>query len=135
MKMYNFLLLGLLFASSVFISSCKKEVKIEKNLWKKGGEWNIESFYSMQESTFKPDNFESTFNNIGTYSFNEDGTGSYLITIDEYSEYAAFNYSNTENNITFIIDNEAKVFEIVEWKKNEMKMKRNENIKITNEYK
>lgn len=122
MKKLNFLLFGLLVVSSLLISSCKKEVKIEKNLWKKDGEWNIESYYSKQESTYTPDNFESTFNNAGTYTFNENGSGSYVLTFGGDSESGSFTYSNTEDKITFIIDNETKVFDIVEWKKNEMKI-------------
>ncbi len=112
----------LFFVGTTLISSCKKEVKIEKNLWSKGGEWNVESFSSSQTSTYEPDNFDATVSSYGTFTFREDGTGSYSFSDDGYSENGTFKYSNTEDNLTLIIDSEARVFDIVEWQKNEMKI-------------
>jgi len=122
MKKINFLLIAIIFVGTTLVSSCKKEDKIEKNLWKKGGEWNIESFVSKLISTYQPDLFDETVYNIGTYTFNENGSGSYLITYDGFSETETFTYSNTEDKLTFIIDNEAKVFDIIESEKNEIKI-------------
>lgn len=122
MKRFKFLLFGLLVAGTAFVSSCKKENKIEKNLWKKGGEWNIESLVANQTSTNPADNFNETINNYGTFTFKKDGSGNYTITVDGDVETGTFTYSNTKDQLTFIIDNQARVFDILEWEKNNMKI-------------
>lgn len=127
MKRINFLLIGLLVIGTTFVSSCKKEAKIEKNLWNKGGEWNIESVVAKQTSTFAPDNFDETIYNYGTFTFKKEGNGNYTITVDGDSESGTLTYSNTEDKLTLIIDNEARVFDIVEWEKNKMKIIITEN--------
>ena len=45
MKKINFLALSIVFTGLLVLTSCKKETRIEKNLWKNGGEWNIELFF------------------------------------------------------------------------------------------
>lgn len=130
MKKINLLLFGLLFIGSTLVSSCKKETKIENNLWKKGGEWNIESLTVKQVSTYAPDNFDETILNYGTITFKEDGSGNFIFTVDGDSEAGIFNYSNTEDKLTLIIDNEARVFDIVEWEKDKMKISIIENFTI-----
>lgn len=120
MKTTNLLLLSFALVGVGLLSSCKKENRIERNLWKKGGEWNIESFASSQTSTYEPDNFDATISNYGTITFKEDGEGNYTFTADGYTETGIFNYSNTEDELTLIIDNQARVFDIIEWEKNEM---------------
>jgi hypothetical protein len=120
MKTINFLALSIVFIGLITLSSCSKETRIEKNLWKKGGEWNVESFSAKQTSTFAPDNFDETQVNIGTYTFNENGTGIYK-NIGEL-EPLSFTYSNTENKLSFTIGTDSQVYDIVEWKKNNMKI-------------
>jgi hypothetical protein len=127
MKRINFLLIGLLIIGTTFVSSCKKEAKIEKNLWNKGGEWNIESVVAKQTSTFAPDNFDETIYNYGTFTFKKDGNGNYTFTDDGDVEAGTFTYSNTEDKLTLIINNQARVFDIVEWEKNKMKIIITEN--------
>lgn len=126
MKRINFILIGLFFVGSILLSSCNKESKIEKNLWNKGGEWNIESLVAKQTSTYAPDNFEETIYNFGTYTFKKDGSGNYTTPAAGF-DYGAFTYSNTEDKFTLIIDNQAQVFDIVEWEKNTMKISTTEN--------
>jgi hypothetical protein len=125
MKTINFLALSIVFIGLITLSSCKKEVRIEKNLWKKGGEWNVESFSAKQTSTFAPDNFDETQVNIGTYTFNENGTGIYK-NIGEL-ESLDFTYSNTENKLSFTIGTDSQVYDIVEWKKDNIKFSYTEN--------
>ena len=125
MKKINFLALSIVFIGLITLSSCSKETRIEKNLWKKGGEWNIESFSAKQTSTFAPDNFDETLVNIGTYTFNENGTGIYK-NIGEL-EPLSFTYSNTENKLSFTIGNNSQVYDIVEWKKDNIKFSYTEN--------
>lgn len=127
MNKINFLLIGLLIIGTTLVSSCKKEAKIEKNLWNKGGEWNIESLVAKQTSTYAPDNFDETIYNYGTFTFKKDGGGNYTITVDGDVDAGTFTYSNTEDKLTLIIDNQARVFDIVEWEKNEMKITITEN--------
>lgn len=122
MKRINYLLMMLLIASTTIFSSCKKEDKIERNLWNKGGEWNVESMHAKLVSTYAPDNYEETIYNYGTFTFKKDGSGSYTITVDGDYETGTLTYSNTEEKLTFIINNEARILDIVEWKKNEMKI-------------
>ncbi len=125
MKKFNFLALSIVFIGLITLSSCSKETRIEKNLWKNGGEWNVESFSAKQTSTFAPDNFDETQVNIGTYTFNENGTGIYK-NIGEL-EPLSFTYSNTENKLSFTIGTDSQVYDIVEWKKDNIKFSYTEN--------
>ena len=125
MKKINFLALSIVFIGLITLSSCSKETRIEKNLWKNGGEWNVESYSAKQTSTFAPDNFDETQVNIGTYTFNENGTGIYK-NIGEL-ESLDFTYSNTENKLSFTIGNNSQVYDIVEWKKDNIKFSYTEN--------
>jgi hypothetical protein len=127
MKNFNFLALSILFICLITLSSCSKETKIEKNLWKKGGEWNIESFNVKQTSTYASDNFEESYANVGTYTFNENGTGTVKLIIDEFIETSSFTYSNTENQLMITIDNETQYYNLIEWEKDNMKIVYAEN--------
>jgi hypothetical protein len=120
MKKINFLALSIVFIGLIALSSCKKEVRIEKNLWKEGGVWNIESQTAKKTSTFAPDNFDETLVNVGTYTFYEDGTGSYKNNSE--LQPGTFTYSNTENKLTIVMENVSRVYDIVEWKKNNLKI-------------
>ena len=120
MKKINFLALGIVFIGLITLSSCSKETRIEKNLWKKGGEWNIESRTGKQTSIFAFNNFDETQVNIGTYTFNENGTGIYKN--NNALESLDFTYSNTENKLTIVMENVSRAYEIVEWKKNNLKI-------------
>lgn len=127
MKRVNFLLIALFVAGTALFSSCSKEAKIEKNLWNNGGEWNVESLVSSQTSTNPADNFNETIFNYGTYTFKKDGSGNYTITVDGDFETGTFTYSNTEDKLTLIINNQARVFDILEWEKDKMKISITEN--------
>lgn len=82
MKTINFLLIGLLITGTTLVTSCSKETKIERNLWNKGGEWNVESLVINQTSTDPADDYSETIYNYGTFTFKKDGTGSFTITVD-----------------------------------------------------
>jgi len=128
MKKINFLVIVLLIVVTALVSSCKKEAKIEKNLWNKGGEWNIESRVIKITSTIPSLNFNKTFYNWGTYTFKKDGNGNYTITVNGSFETGTLTYSNTEDKLTLIINNQARVFDILEWEKDKMKIINTENI-------
>lgn len=127
------LLLIVLLVTTATITSCKKENRIEKNLWNKGGEWNIESLKSVQVSTNSADNFEETVYDYGTFEFEKDGSGNYEITVNGSNDIGTFTYSNSEDELTLIIDNQARIFEIAEWGKNEMKISIVENFTSSGE--
>jgi hypothetical protein len=99
-------------------ASCKKENRIEKNLWKKGGEWSVESYSLTNTST------ESECNNSFTESgpngtillFREDGSG---LQTEDGVDSVAFTYSNTEDNLILIVDGEKITYDIV-WEKDKI---------------
>lgn len=95
MKNFRILIMGLLLVGISGLTSCKKEKKIEKNLWSNGGEWNIEKFVSNWGSSSEDSNTLTEYN-FGTFLFEKDGGGK--LTID--SESNPFNYTNTENSLT-----------------------------------
>jgi hypothetical protein len=120
MKKINFLALSIVFIGLITLSSCKKEVRIEKNLWRYGGVWNIESQTGKQTGTIVFNNFDETIFNVGTYTFYEDGSGSYKNNAE--LQPGAFTYSNTEHKLTIVIENVSRAYDIVEWKKNNLKI-------------
>lgn len=108
----------------IALTACKKEVKIEKNLWKKDGVWNIDTYDSKTTSTyFEADNNEYYYQNAGTIQFKKDGTGSFNFQ----GEVTPMTYSNTEKTLTIIFkdesgnpqDDETLTFDM-EWKKNKI---------------
>ena len=127
MKKINFLALGIVFIGLIALSSCSKEARIEKNLWKNGGEWNIELYSAKQTSTYTSDNFDESYANFGTFTFNENGTGVYNFIVDSEIITGAFTHSNTENQLNMNLDGETKVYDIIEWKKNNIKISYTEN--------
>ncbi|RFC54616.1 hypothetical protein [Brumimicrobium aurantiacum] len=112
----------LLFLLVVVVAiSCKKENRIERNLWKKDGEWNIKSWTETSTSSQYPeDNYSETYVNFGTFKFNKDGSGSMTYN-DGNSAYAEqITYENTENSLTiFDSDGDGTIFDMT-WEKNEM---------------
>jgi hypothetical protein len=126
MKFRNLLIATITVLSLAFTSSCSKEDRIEKNLWNKGGDWNMESITINQTSTNTADNYSETIPNAGSFLFKEDGSGIATFTADGDVEILPFNYSNTEDKLTFIIDSETRVFDLV-WEKNEIDISITEN--------
>ena len=100
---------------------CSKEDRIQKNLWNKGGEWNIKNASYRQTSTNVIDNYNFSVNNAGTFVFQENGSGFISTTSVGITEVESFNYSNTEDKLTLIIDNEAATYDM-KWDKNEIEL-------------
>ena len=126
MKFRNLLIATITMLSIGFISSCSKEDRIEKNLWNKGGDWNMESVTINQTSTNTADNYSETIPNAGSFLFKEDGSGIATYTADGDPEILPFNYTNTEDKLTLIIGSEARVFDL-DWEKNEINIAITEN--------
>lgn len=118
----------LLFLLLIFVAfGCKKENRIEKNLWKNGGEWNIVTWDERATSTYFPeDNYAEIMHNPGYFKFKEDGTGSIVFTEGSSPYIEGFKYQNTENTLTiFDEDGEGTIFDL-DWKKNKMTLSFNE---------
>jgi hypothetical protein len=118
---------------AVVATGCKKEKKIERNLWKKGGEWEIKSFEESYESSSSPEyNYTSVIQNGGTFQFEKDGTGKtnyssdlavYLEdVIDEEYINTKFSYHNTENSVFFIYPDDGGLAFDLEWDKDKIIM-------------
>ncbi|MCE3296964.1 MAG: hypothetical protein K0R65_2678 [Crocinitomicaceae bacterium] len=91
----------------IMITACKKETKIEKNLWKKGGEWSVTSWKSWN------DGIEAE--HIGTdvqsavFTFNKEKEAIVVINGDAGDIYTyKMKYENTESQLklTNVIDQE-----------------------------
>ena len=109
-----------LLAVTLLLVACKKDEQIEKNLWKGDGIWNITSYTSSETSTpSSQSDFTYTANNAGSITFKKDGTGIFKYVDGGDVELASFNYSNTTETLTMIIDSEARIFNM-DWKKNKM---------------
>lgn len=132
MRKINLLLIALLVIVTSALTSCKKENRIEKNLWNNGGKWNIERAVQNDISTNPADNLNLSALNFGSFTFKKDGTGNYVFTVDENVEIGTFSYSNTEDRLTWIRDNEPLVFDL-DWKKDDLQISYTENYKSNGE--
>lgn len=88
----------MLFIGLSGLTSCKKEDKIEKNLWSKGGDWNIDKY--NENYSFDGENYSETRYNFGTLKFEKDGSGKLTFTEEGESFSNLFTYKNTSNNLT-----------------------------------
>lgn len=112
-------LFNIIFAISL-IASCSKERKIERNLYNKGGEWNI-SHYNYLYSSSNPGsplflNDPESFENCGKFTFNKNGSGSVEFTVDG-SETQSFTYSNTEDKLTIVFNSGGAETYDLQWSK------------------
>lgn len=125
-KRISVLSLGVIVLALVMMTSCQKDKKINKNLWKNGGEWNIVSIFSEWDDN--GDAGTEKIMNAGTYEFNKDNTGK-LNQKDGGSIYSnTFTYKNTENTLSLIFNEGplASQGEVVDydmdWSKNKIKL-------------
>ena len=80
MKIMKYLTIGILFIGMATLVSCKKEDKIGRNLWNKGGVWNVEKF--QNNYSFYGTSDSDILYNIGTFEFNKDGSGKLNFNVD-----------------------------------------------------
>lgn len=119
MRVINFLLIGLLFTGAALLTGCSKEVKIEKNLWKKGGEWNIDNYDYSSVTTNSPNGITINAEDVGSMTFNKDGGGSYTLSFFGSTETGSLTYSNTEDQLTLTIDGDTDTYDMV-WEKDKI---------------
>ena len=81
-------------------SSCKKEVKIERNLWSKGGKWSIVKDEEIVISTWPANEKNNVNEYAGIFQFNKDGTGWRIYTYYSEAEKLNFKYTTTESKLS-----------------------------------
>ena len=95
------------------LASCSKQAKLERNLFKKGGEWSISSYKATEY-----DNgtlvYDEVFTNCGTFIFEKDGSGSYSITAGAWTDTGTMRWSNDEKTVTI----DGDTFEVLKNEKN-----------------
>ena len=95
------------------LASCSKDKKIENQLKKKDGVWNIDEVqWVTTEQIFFPFSqtvLLGTSYNVGTFTFDEDGGGSYDYTVNGKQRTGIFGYS-VENEEVAIIKVEQGLF-------------------------
>lgn len=122
MKIMKYLTIGLLFIGITTLVGCKKEEQIQRNLWNKGGVWNIENYqnnwsYGSGSNSYK-------LHDAGTYEFKKDGTGKLTFIEDGETYSNLFKYENTETNLTLTFKEGPMYSEgerekyTLDWKKN-----------------
>ncbi|MBN9294480.1 MAG: membrane lipoprotein lipid attachment site-containing protein [Flavobacteriia bacterium] len=111
----------------IVFAGCSKEEKIEKNLWKKGGEWGVSSWTSWSDGT-KTEHIGADVQSA-SFSFNKDNEATVVINGGSGDTYTyKMKYYNTESQLKLIdvIDSEAgeieypSIFYSMEWKKNNL---------------
>lgn len=102
MKNPGFKYLAFLFLMSSFLfSSCSKDKRIERALFKKEGQWNITSvtWEKVIVNSSGSNVSMGTTTNAGIFSFEKDGSGSYEFTIDGSTYSQTFGWSVNEEAI------------------------------------
>jgi len=115
-------MLGVIGTLSTVLLSCGKDARIGRNLWKKGGEWNIETAYREYKYVISGTTTTETEHNVGTFTFNKGGTGKLR---DSDGDIETFTYSNTQKTLTIEDTWGTDVYDIIEWKKDNLKISRN----------
>ncbi len=119
-----------LFVGAVVFTSCKKETRIERNLWKSGGEWNIENYDYSSTTTNSSSNITLNLEDCGSFTFNKDGGGELVFSFFGTTETNPLTYTNTEDQLTLTIDSETTILDMA-WEKNSMTINRT-NAKTNN---
>lgn len=138
-KNFRVVTMGILFVGMTLLVGCKKEDKIERNLWASGGEWNIDRWFLEETNEYHSEIFEDDLyieneSNCGTFVFKKDGTGNFKVTVDEYVYTEKFTYKNTENKLIlnfkededtgdqYSYFGEGESIFLIDWKKNSLEM-------------
>jgi hypothetical protein len=100
MKKINFLALSIVFTGLLALTSCKKETRIEKNLWKNGGEWNVTSWKGTIDGT--QSEYVGADIQSAVFTFTKEKEVTLVITGDAGDIYTyKMKYDNTESQLTF----------------------------------
>lgn len=120
--------MGILFIGMATLIGCSKDAQISKNLWSKGGEWNITTMVDEYNFGGGMQTQKDVYYNCGTYKFNKDGTGTFNAILNGESVTNSFHYSNTATEliITYgngnLYENGTRFVYVLDWKKDKIKM-------------
>lgn len=109
-------MIGLLFVGAVLFTGCSKEVKIEKNLWKNGGEWNVDSYSYTSVSSSGTNNITISLDDMGTMTFTKEGGGTYSFMQFGSTDTGTLQYTNTADELALTLDNSTTTFDMT-WEK------------------
>lgn len=115
-------LTGMVLLTAFVLASCSKEKRIERRLASRSGKWNIvkEDSQSYVNGVLE---YSSSDANTGYITFDKDGSLVYTITDNGATESYAGTWSNTEDNLSLVVDGESAVFEIEEDDRKSMSLK------------
>lgn len=104
MKKSNILFITfILLTSSFLLTDCSKDKRVERAVYKKDGNWNINSvtWTKVIQDMSGQSVTQGITTNAGTFSFDKDGSGSYNFTIDgdTYSQTFTWTVDNEEISI------------------------------------
>jgi len=93
----------LTFLVGIVLLACSKDKRIEKVVYKKDGNWKVSTIEWNQ--ILQTQNGQSitsgTSTNVGEFTFDESGSGSYNFTIADSNVYAeTFNWAVSDENIS-----------------------------------
>lgn len=108
--------LFLLLLAATTLVACKKDAKIERNLVKGDGVWDIETM-TNKTTVNGAEVFNMTVPNYGTLTFRKEGQGTAKYTVAGNEDVYPFTYTNTEDQLTIVMDGSTEVFNMT-WEKN-----------------
>lgn len=113
----------LLFIATVLISltACKKD-QTERNLYSKGGTWNIKNYSWSQGPTSTHTFADDSHDNCGTMNFNKNGSGKLAFNFNGSTNTTSFTYSIDGDKLTMVADGETIVYDL-DWSKNAFTIK------------
>lgn len=104
---------------AVVAIGCKKEEKIQKNLWNKDGVWNIDKFEMVPVTS---NSTSTSYTNYGTLEFKENGTGYTKFTYQNSSEVVPMIYTLESDEILKLVLNGIAMSFQMEWSKDKMNL-------------
>jgi|SRR5690554_2385291 len=117
MKNILYIILALL-----LVSACKKEKKIERNLWNNGGKWEIVKYEEIVSSNWPANEKNKVSENVGLIQFERNGKG-WMIYSDDFEAYKVnINYTNTDKEITLTYEYQSTETFDLDWKKDTFTM-------------
>jgi hypothetical protein len=103
MKIQTNWILLLLLCSTIIFTNCSKDKRIERNLDKNGGKWNIDQvgWEVVEQSSSGGQTFNSgNTTDAGNFTFDKDGSGSYSYEIDGKKMEGTFDWSVDDQKVT-----------------------------------
>ncbi len=112
--------------------SCSKEKKIERNLYRKDGLWEISNIRAELYNSSNRLLYSESYNNAGTIVFNKDGSGRATELINNRTYMYEFEWTNTDKEIFITIPNKVtERYKILDESKNSLEIQKKEPIDNT----